>query len=599
MKILEYLKPENPIAKWVVYVLAVLFIFWLGSLIWSLWRHLQYFKEIKNCQDVRKLREHFSAQNNDADETPLLAEPRLGEEVFQFFQAERRLRKKSPITRHLHAIFDAGWNEGPLDARALIKNTVDELFRLNSLHRSLLSIFIVLGLLGTLFGLADTMSSLDALLRETAQLTNTTLSQSLQRLLGTLKSAFAPSIWGVSLTVLGVLLFAVYTRVVALPLSGLLERLTLTVWIPQLMPTAPQRLQERMRLSREQMERAVAASQEVTEFAEDIRSKTGSLRETLGLTTEAFGRMAAVADRLNSFSEVFAQGVRGLTNFQDELRSLYKQMVEESRVFQASVQHNITGSQEFQTHIQEQLNSQNAQLVQVLAALRSYEEAYLESRKGIDKNLATVADKAERAFESLSRRNEEITEALDNALGKPLRADLARDLVAVKTALQIIAEALEVQLKSLAGQFSRLDEPLNKVSIGFRDTFSNFDERVREWLRTVQTEFANQNETNQKQLDRLEVLSRDVPQLLQQLTDSSNRFSDSSNSFASRGEELTQNTHALSGYIAALGRGVEALSEQVSKQPSVDGNRAAKLLMEQIALSQELRKRLEAARGGK
>src|SRR5205807_3259912 len=112
-----------------------------------------------------------------------------------------------------------------------------------------------------------------------------TLSQSLHTLLGTLRGAFAPSIWGVSFTVVGVLIFAVYLRVVASPLSVSLERTTLTICIPQLMPTASQRLQQRLRLSREQMERAVAASQEVTEFAEDIRSKTGSLRETSGLTT--------------------------------------------------------------------------------------------------------------------------------------------------------------------------------------------------------------------------------------------------------------------------------------------------------------------------
>lgn len=539
MKILEYLKPENVIAKWVVYVLVVLFLFWLGSLVWSLLRHLRYVKEIKNCQDVRSLRQQLTAQNDDAEDRPLSAHSHAGKIAFQSFQTESRLHKNSPISQHLHAIFDAGWNEGQLDTSALIRNTAGELFRLNSLHKSLLSIFIVLGLLGTLFGLADTMSSLDALLRGTAQLNNATLSQSLQSLLGTLKSAFAPSIWGVSLTVFGVLLFAVYMRVIVLPLNGLLERTTLTVWIPQLMPTASQRLQERLRLSREQMERAVTASQEVTEFAEDIRSKTGSLRETLGLTTDAFKQMADVADRLGSFSNQFAQSVKGITGFQQELRTLYQQIADESRAFQQSVQLNIAGSEEFQKQIQAQLNSQHQQMASLLKALQSYETAYIANRGRIDEGLSGVLEKAQSAYESLSRRNEEITQALDDALGKPLRENMSRDMEAVQKHLAQIGETLQVQLTSMSDKLRQLDQPLNSAALRFTETFSNFDESTREWLEKVQREFVKQNETNLKQLDRLDALTQQIPQ--------------------------------LGDHIVSFGQGIDAFSELMKKRPGLDG----------------------------
>lgn len=545
MKILEYLKPENVIAKWVVYLLAALFIFWLGSLLWSLRRHLSFFTEIKSCQDVRSLREQLSALNNVIADSPLTAQSRAGRIAFQSFQTERRMQKDGPITRHIHAIFDAGWTESQLDSSALIRNTTAEIFRLNSLHRSLLSVFIVLGLLGTLFGLADTMSSLDALLRGTAQLNNATLSQSLQSLLGTLKSAFAPSIWGVSLTVIGVLLLALYMRVIILPLSGLLERTTLTIWIPQLMPTASQRLQERLRLSREQMERAVAASQEVTEFAEDIRSKTGSLRETLGLTTDAFRQMADVADRLGSFSNQFAQGVKGLTSFQQELRTLYQQIADESRAFQQSVQLNIAGSEEFQKQIQAQLNSQHQQMASLLKALQSYETAYIANRGRIDEGLTGVLEKAQRAYESLSQRNEEITKALDEALGKPLRENLSRDMEAVQKGLAQVSETLLVQLTSLSERLRQLDQPLNTAARNFSDTFSNFDESTRDWLTKQQLEFARQNETNQKQLERLEALTEQIPQLGDQ--------------------------------IMTFGQGVDTFSELMKKRPGLDRRTATAL----------------------
>lgn len=545
MKILEYLKPENVIAKWVVYLLAALFILWLGSLLWSLWQHLRFFKSIEGCQDVHSLRERITAQNDDTEDRSVLEQARAGRFAFQSFQSVNRLQNDDPITRHLRAIFEAGWTESQLDTSTLIKNTAAEIFRLNYLHRSLLSIFIVLGLLGTLFGLADTMSSLDALLRGTSQLNNATLSQSLQSLLGTLKSAFAPSIWGVSLTVLGVLLYALYMRAIVLPLSGLLERTTLTVWIPQLMPTASQRLQERLRLSREQMERAVTASHEVTEFAEDIRSKTGSLRETLGLTDDAFKKMADVADRLGSFSNQFAQGVKGLTSFQSDLRTLYQQMADESRAFQQSVQLNIASSEEFQKQTQAQLNSHHEQTANLLKALHSYESAYIENRGRIDQGLTGVLEKAQGAYESLGRRNEEMTQALDEALGKPLRETLGRDMEGVQKHLAEVSETLHVQLTSLGQKLGQLDQPLNSAAKNFSETFSNFDESTKDWLTRLQLEFAKQNDTNQKQLARLEALTQQIPQL---------------------GEQ-----------IVTFGHGVDAFSEEIRKRPGVDGRMTAVL----------------------
>jgi hypothetical protein len=598
MRLLEYLTPQNPIALWIVYLLIVLSGFWLGLLMVSLWRHVGYILQIRRCKDVSELRFQDNDLHVTADSS--LAMPKSSEVVFRSFQISKGLPPKSPVSRHIHALFEAGRAESQLDARGLIKNTSDELFRINTLHRSLLSIFIVLGLLGTLFGLADTMSALDELLRGTSQLNNDTLSLSLQQLLGTLKGAFAPSILGVSLTVGGVLLFAFYLRAIALPLGGLLERMTLTVWIPQLVPTPSQKIRERLQLSRQQMERSVEAAKQVTEFADDIQSKTGSLRETLGLTTEAFQKMSQVADNLGSFSSHFEAGVKALVPFQRDLQTLYQQMKDESRLFQDNVQRNIAGSEDFQQRIQGQLNSQHDQLVRVMGALEMYEAAYLESRKEIDKKLEEVLEQAKHAFESLGHRNEEISHTLENALGKPLRENLAVGLGGVQVELQKqlgeITNSLQVQLGSLGERLRQLDAPLNTAAEKFTDTFSNFEGSTREWLTKLQREFVQQNEINQQQLQRLESLSQQIPQLLTQLTTSSNNFTESSSSFATHGQQLTQNTNTLSQSIAALGRGVDALSEQVRKQPGGD-DRAAALLSEQTNLSQELIDRIERLRG--
>jgi methyl-accepting chemotaxis protein len=594
MKLLEYLRPENPIARWIVVALLLLFVGWLILLGWNLGRQLIFRAQINRCSDVSNLRpEEPTPIDFEGPSSPVIARP--GVTVFLRFARANRI-EGGPIERHLRAIFDAGRTESQLDVRGLIKNTSDELFRTNSLHRSLLSIFIIVGLLGTLFGLADTMASLDSLLHGT-KLTNDTLSQGLSSLLGTLRGAFAPSIWGVFLTVVGVLLFAFYLRTVALPLAGLLERMTLTVWVPQLVPTPSQKIRERLQLSREQMERAIAASDHVNKHSEEIQSKTGSLLQTLDRTTDAFKQMSEVAERLDTFSRRFEAGVNALVPFQSDLRSLYQQMKDESRAFQDSVQRNISGSEEFQQRIQVELNSQHQQLVEFLSALRSYESSYVKSREGIDRNLADVLVKAEQAFGSLSQRNEEITRSLDEVVGKPLRDNLARDLVAIGSQLGGVTAALEVHSKDMAQVLGRLDKPLNEATKSVTDTFSNFDYSVREWLKTIQTEFNNQNNTNQAQLKKLESLSQQIPELLQKLTTSSDNFSESSKRFADHGQQLSQGTGTLSETIRTLSQVVDVINQHLSTQVTGTNHRAAQVLAKQTKILQELRKKIESQRG--
>src|SRR5260370_17462551 len=196
MKILDFLRPENPIAKWIVVALLLLYVGWLILLGWNLWRQLLFRSQIKRCSDVSDLRpEELTPIDIEGPSSPVIARP--GVTVFLRYARANGI-EGGPIGRHVRAIFEAGRTESQIDARGLIKNTSDELFRTNSLHRSLLSIFIIVGLLGTLFGLADTMASLDSLLHGTT-LTNDTLSQGLRSFLATLPAPSPPTTHGLFL----------------------------------------------------------------------------------------------------------------------------------------------------------------------------------------------------------------------------------------------------------------------------------------------------------------------------------------------------------------------------------------------------------------
>jgi methyl-accepting chemotaxis protein len=586
MGLRNYIWPDNVIAQGIVTALLAMFVAWLLLLVWSLIRSLYYRGQIKSCEDISGLLDRPAAEGPSP--APASFEPD-GRRIFDAYRESKGLREKGPVAAHLRAIFAAGWDESQLDARALVKNTSDRFFSAHGLHRALLSVFIIVGLLGTLFGLADALSMLAEALRGGA-LDNEKLNQGLQSLLGSLKGAFGPSILGVLLTVVGVVLFALYLRFVAAPLGGALERATLTVWVPRLVPTTSQKLLEKLQLSHRQMDRSIIAAQRVAAFAEGVEGRTGAFGEKLARATETLGRMEQISGQLADFSEKFVEAVGGLKPFGQELRGLYQQMLQESRAFQESVRSNIAGAEEFQRQVQQQLVSQHQQLTEVLGALRAYETAYVSSRGEIDAKLGTVLQQAELAFQNLSRRNEEIARALDEALGRPLRETVTQQLSAVESTLSgglgAVENTLLVQLAALSDRLREIDKPLNTAATSFNDTFANFHEYTKDWRDTLQREFAKQNEVSQTQLRRLDTLSDQVPELLKQI-------SASSDSFTVGGRQLSQDIGALSQNVEALGRNVETLGQKVGGDGGGPDGRSAELLTQQLAALRELSGKLE------
>src|SRR6476660_4511567 len=55
MNILQYLSPNNDIARWIVFVLLGLFGVWISLLLWNLFRHLSYRRQMVECKDVTTL----------------------------------------------------------------------------------------------------------------------------------------------------------------------------------------------------------------------------------------------------------------------------------------------------------------------------------------------------------------------------------------------------------------------------------------------------------------------------------------------------------------------------------------------------------------
>ena len=473
-------------------------------------------RQIENNQDIQPLvtARQKRDRGRDDNEAKTDANP-----VFQDFCEERSLSENSFISKHLKAIFLAGWNESRLEVSELINHTTSNLFRWNSLFRSVLAIFIVIGLLGTLFGLTDSLVELSPALKASAEASPSTengeasdatdadsensrqMTNALSALMYDIKGAFAPSIAGVFFTVLGVILYGIFLRFACHPVKSILEQSTLTVWVPQLYPTTSQKLIQTLQESEAQMRSGYETAVQVDGLVENIQTNVDefnkSLTQAKAITeplaesgtkinaaasaistaaaelnqgfTESLNDFAGVLNRgflqsLSEFSEKFTSSITQLTGFQDEIRKLHQEFQEAS-------------NQKLDQQT-EKLNQQNQNLIQVsnalgqvLNVLKDYETAYIDSRKQIDETLQAFISKATETNTSIYTENREWFEKIDETN----RQQFAEMQSQLTTEIGAIQQTFRNQLDDLTGQ---LTEKLENVQQGLNSGLTTLNERL-------------------------------------------------------------------------------------------------------------------------
>ena len=104
----EYLSPTNPIASGIVTLLQYSFSIWcVGLIVYGIWLFIKS-KQIKKIQSIQPLvtarqERNLGREDNEAEID--------ADNVFHEFCEEQSLDEGSPITKHLKAIFLAGWDE--------------------------------------------------------------------------------------------------------------------------------------------------------------------------------------------------------------------------------------------------------------------------------------------------------------------------------------------------------------------------------------------------------------------------------------------------------------------------------------------------------
>ena len=603
----KYLFPENLIALGVVTFLIGFFSIWfIGLVIYWRWLRTER-KRIENNQNIQPLVKAQQERGRGHEGNDQKIDP---ENAFTEFCPEGSLDKRSPITKHLKAIFVAGWDESRLEVGELINHTTSELFKWNNLFRSMLAVFIVIGLLGTLFGLADSLTGLSPALRESVTSESTIendenraanqpptengkkMAQALSELLGKMKGALAPSIWGIIFTIIGVILYGIYLQLACHPVKSIMERSTLTVWIPQLYPTTSQKLIQTLQQSESQMQKGFETA---AQFSDSVKKVHGNIDEfnesltqasaitqplsdsvtqinkaALDISTAADVLNTGFAENLDKFSEKFTSSVTQLTGFQDEIRKLHQG-------FQEAAKQKLD-------HQTEKLNQQNHHLIQssnaleqVLNVLKDYETAYIDSRQQIDETLKAFISTATETNTSIYAENREwfervntdnrrqfsdmqdqlitefgnVQQGLDSGL-TALNEQLENFDTPLRETVEDIKEVFDERLTTLNEQLETFPEPIQNSANQISGTFRNLVNQMQEIVGNLQREIREQNESYEDQLTGVRSLNERVVSLLNQLDESSTNQRDAVNALNSNINGLTEDTRHLATAIESF-----------------------------------------------
>ena len=546
----EYLSPTNPYAFAILIALVILFVIWgIGLIISWVWLWARK-RQISKNEDVQFLVDARQKRGSGRDEHQRKV---LAETTFSEFCEEQSFSENTAVAKHLKAIFLSGWTESHLEVGELINHTTSNIFRWNNLLRSVLAVFIVIGLFGTLFGLTDSLTQLStawqaSAIDQTSAGDSENMTQALRGLLDDMKGAFAPSILGIFFTILGIIVYNVYLQFACQPVKSTLEQLTLTIWIPQLYPTASQQLTQSGYQTASQVSELVATvKSNITDLESNISNFDQSLNRADEVTqplshsvsqinTAADVLNEAFAERLHEFLPQFTEKVTHLTSFQVEIQNLYQQLKDESDTFQ----HGANQRLDKQTQT---LDEQTQNLIKTLSALKNYEEIYIASWKQISETFEQFLNKATETNNSINTTNtqflEKINATTDEMLEQFLNKATETNTSINTTNTQFIEDikatnrqTLE-QFRNIFTDITETNTKINTTNIEFIEDIKATNRQTLEQFRNIFTEInISINATNTQFLEKINATTDEMlEEFLNKTTETNNSINTTNTQF--------------------------------------------------------------------
>jgi len=379
-------------------------------------------------------------------------------------------RKNTPvgftaISEHLRNILMSGLFASRLEAEALIKHTELKLFNESIRLKNILSSFLVIGLLGTLIGMSDSLGKFSD---EAINVTKL-VSQDLP-------SAFIPSIWGVISTIVGMLFYSRLVHSYYTPLKTNLEHATLNSWIPQLCPSITDIIVDKLEDNALRIEKQFADAATVAEFARDVQKELAPFRESIRNADLALKRVEPIidesetavkllngyADKLTKSSDNFSATLDKFSFLEERLALGYDALTVANDAH--SRQLSIWSSQ-FQALVEknnEQAAKIDNQINNIFGALMDFDEQYLEISRsqteavtGLVKSLTSVKGSetalnreiAERILAESSIKFSQLIVGVQN-----LTTSLTSNMAAVEKNIGEVEGTLKLSLENMSAR---------------------------------------------------------------------------------------------------------------------------------------------------
>lgn len=479
---------QDPLAQIVILVNAAFFAGWLIYLL------LQWVRLSKEAGWFRELADvSFLLQRSRGVEgvSPSLE---TRDQVYAEYLEYTEVPNDSTAARHVKLLHDAGWSDTRLDVSELVRFTSTQLLSASGALRSVLGVFIVVGLFGTLAGLSQALGPLSEL-NLTAGVP-AGLDQELTSLLDKLKSAFAPSVVGVLLTVVGVLIFATYNGLVAAPLRNLVDHLTISTWLPKLYPTTSQRVLATLEEAERQSHENLQAAQQVAQFASRLESDLADFGPEVERANGTLKAFDTALEKATSAASAISAATSELTSFKTDLRTAYKATGEHTAQVGSAIN---------------RMSEQVERLSEGVRVLRVFEETYVE---GLQRDVSALLTSAREAIDSLGERNEEVVHAVGTPLvqrleeiDEHLNGELSELGSKLDTRLGNVNDSLNEHLRKVdATLYERLsavregiggiEDPVNHSAARIEGIADAFDKSVGRLLGELKREFDRQNQQN-------------------------------------------------------------------------------------------------------
>ena len=417
------------------------------------------------------------------------------EATFAKFEADNdKTDDNKLVFDHLKAIFDAGRKSSRLDADLLVKNTIDKICTDVDTIKSCISVFLVIGILGTLIGLAISIGSFngDSFIIN-AQANNT--AKELSKLFSNLRGAFAPSMWGVFLTISFVIAYTVVIQEKYInKLTDKLTTNTIKVWLPALYPTDFQK-----------GENTMVQLKETIQNADGINNSAMELLSNLSVANETVKSINGVSEVLSESINRFDDGSKKVAVLKDSIEALSKQIEENDQKYIEWLNNAITQTNQFQLDskqilleqanavrenfaaqasavrenfaaqtdaVRENFAEQNEQLKVIVNTLKIYDDHALRSQDELQKKLAEsinnnmqTANDMQFAVGELTNRNKDIIAAV----GAPLN----QQLTGMSDKLTESLNEMTIQLKQVKASMDKIDSPLQSTADQLQEMFGN------------------------------------------------------------------------------------------------------------------------------